>query len=105
MCSYYDHGAIQDYVVNLLRYYGFDARKEVWVGLEERVDVAGRCVHNDLCKGCSVAVEVSRTSDLAKDLSKLNKASYDLKFIILLKPYKEMPPISGVHVVKPEVSS
>ncbi|MCY0868201.1 MAG: hypothetical protein OWQ48_03100 [Desulfurococcus sp.] len=92
--GYDEHAAAQDYVVSLLRYYGFDARKEVWIS-GGRIDIAGRCVNRDLCKSYSVAIEVSRTSDLAKDLDRLSKASYDLKFVVLLKPYGELPSIFG----------
>lgn len=28
---YYDHGDVQDYLVNLLRHYGFRAGKEKWI--------------------------------------------------------------------------
>ena len=85
--SYYDHGAVQNYIASLLRHYGFNSRKEVWISREDRVDVAGWCVNKNICKGLSIAVEVSKTSDLAKDLDKLRRAKFDLKFIIMLKPY------------------
>ncbi|ADI32014.1 hypothetical protein [Staphylothermus hellenicus] len=101
MSFLYDHEAVKKYIVDLLIYYGFDARAEVWTSVG-RIDVAGKCVNNDLCKGYSIAVEISKTSDLAKDLDKLRKVNYDLKFVILLKPYEELPPVGDIRVIRPE---
>jgi len=97
--SHYDHSSVQNYVVSLLRHYGFEAKKEHWISRKDRVDVAGWCVDRKVCNDFSIAVEISRKADLAKDLAKLLRAGFDIKFIIILKPYGKIPPVEEVKIV------
>ena len=97
----YLHNQIQDYVVEVLRHYGFDARKEYWVG-DVRFDVAGKCAQGGVCRGLSIAVEVSATSDLAREIDRLMRSGFDLKFVVSLKPYEPPATIGDVKVVRVE---
>ncbi len=98
------HGDAQKYIVATLRHYGFNAKSEYNVeGAGRRIDCAGWCADEKLCDSHSIGIEISRTSDLAKDISSLAKTSFDLKFIISLKPYGQLPHPEGYYIVEPDL--
>jgi len=76
VCNDPDHSLIQDYVRDLLGFYGFMAKKEDWVSSEDRIDVTATG------KGLKIGVEVHIKGDLDRDIQKLSKYSFDLAFIV-----------------------
>ena len=101
--SLINHESAKEYVRGLLEHYGFLARTEAWTpdGVH-RVDVLAECRRPELCDEHKVAVEVERTSNLAKDAESLNSTGADVKYIALLKPYQVPSTFGDIHVVQLE---
>ncbi len=76
ICNNPDHPLIQDYVRDLLEFYGFTAKKEDWISSEDRIDVTATG------KGLKIGVEVHIKGDLDRDIQKLSKYFFDLAFIV-----------------------
>ncbi|MDK6029197.1 hypothetical protein QPL79_07455 [Ignisphaera sp. 4213-co] len=86
------HGRVVEIIEAILRHYGFSVQREYRLPTGERIDLVGQK------DSLTIAVEVSITSDLAKDIDKLSKFNADLKFIVVVKPY-EIPTINGIYIV------
>lgn len=56
-----------------------------------------------MCGHKSIGIEISKTSDSAKDLDSLGRADFDIKIIVTLKPY-EVPTsrFGDIWIAKPE---
>jgi len=91
----YEHDDVKNFIVKLLNYYGVAARSEVRV-VDRVLDIVGHYGDRKLC------IEVSKSSDLAKDLDSLKRAGCDLKFIVWLKPYEKPDRIEDVWITSPE---
>lgn len=76
ICNDPDHSLIQDYVRDLLEFYGFTAKKEDWISPEDRIDVTATG------RELKIGVEVHIKGDLDRDIQKLSKYSFDLAFIV-----------------------
>jgi len=88
----YEHDDIKEFILKLLNYCGVIVRSEVRVG--DRVFDVLACY-----EGRVSCVEVSKSSDLAKDLDSLRRASCDSKFIVWLKPYEPPEHIDDVRII------
>ena len=98
-----DHEEAKKYVMAVLRHYGFNVKPEYWImDGRRRIDCAGWCADENLCGHHTVGIEISKTSDLAKDIETLSHTTFDLKFIVLLKPY-EVHHIEDFFVVRLEL--
>ncbi len=89
--SYRDnlHKVAVETIEKILRHYGFSVQREYRLSSGERIDLFAW--KNSL----TIAIEISRTSDLAKDINKLLKSNAIHKFIVVLKPYDIPPSITG----------
>jgi len=91
----YGHDDVKELVLRILNYYGVAARSEVRVG-DRVIDVVGHYGDKTLC------IEVSRSSDFAKDLDSLRRSGCDLKLIVWLKPYEKPERVEDVWIASPE---
>jgi len=91
----FTHRDYQEAVGKLLTHYGFIPQLEYWifVGSElGRLDVYGRCARKEVCDESTVAVEVSRSSRLEKDVNRVYKSGATYGFVLAVKS-AEIPPI------------
>ena len=99
--SFIDHEEAKKYVRELLEYYGFLAKTERWsTDSKHRVDVWAECKNPELCGSHKVAVEVVRTSNLAKDAESLESFDADLKYVVLLGLWNIPQTFENIRVVK-----
>ena len=95
------HEFWKDEVEKILEYYGFDVKKEYILPSGERIDVVGWCNREKPWRGKSVAVEIEKTSPLEKDVDKLRRSGFDLKFVIRFTR-KDLPAeVGDVTIVYP----
>ena len=95
------HEFWKDEVKKILEHYGFDVKKEYPLRSGERIDVVGWCNRELPWKGKSVAIEVEKTSPLEKDVDKLRKSKFNLKFVIRFTT-KDLPAdVGGILIVYP----
>ena len=94
------HREYQEAVAKVLEHYGFITRPEFW-NSAGRLDVFGRCARRELCGEATVAVEVSRTSRLESDISRVYRSGATYGFVLAVKPV-ELPPVrwGNVFVVR-----
>ncbi|AEC52314.1 hypothetical protein PNA2_1399 [Pyrococcus sp. NA2] len=86
-----EHEIKKKEVVEVLRFYGFSARAEVYgikpEGGVGRADVVGK-------KGSiTIGVEIVDSGDVARDAKKLTMNNYDYRYIIVLNPSKKVDEI------------
>ena len=95
------HESWKDEVKGILEYYEFDVKKEYILPSGERIDVVGWCNREKPWRGKSVAVEIEKTSPLEKDVDKLRRSGFDLKFVIRFTR-KDLPAeVGDVTIVYP----
>lgn len=95
------HRGYQEAVEKLLTYYGFNAKPEHWAIANNklvRLDVYGTCARKEVCGNATVAVEVSRTSRLEKDLDRVYTVRASYGFVLATKQGLEVPPVSSGNV-------
>ena len=92
------HEFWKDEVKKILEHYGFDVKKEYPLQSGERIDVAGWCNREKPWRGKSVAVEIEKTSPLEKDVDKLRRSGFDLKFVVRFT-MKELPAEFGDVII------
>ena len=76
ICNDPDHSLIQDYIYDLLKFYGFTTKKEDLMSPEDRIDVTA------VREGLRIGIEVHIKGDLDRDIQKLSKYPFDLAFIV-----------------------
>jgi hypothetical protein len=87
----FTHREYQEAVKAILEYYGFITMLEYWSSAG-RLDVFGRCVREEVCGNATVAVEVSRTSRLERDVARVYRFGATYGFVLAVKPV-ELPPL------------
>jgi len=83
------HRDYQELVAKILSYYGFIVRTECWISIDgefRRLDVCARCGRKDLCGDATVAVEISLSSRLEKDLHTIYGSRPTYGFVLAIKP-------------------
>ena len=97
---YFTHRDYQEAVSKILIHYGFITRLEYWIfarGEFRRLDVYARCGRRDLCDDITVAVEISISSSLDKDIYVVYVSNAKYGFVLALKP-ATIPPIQGENI-------
>jgi len=98
--AYLTHTDYQKAVEKLLIYYGFSTWHEFWIPIDGemgRLDVYGSCARSDLCDKTTVAVEISRSSRLEKDINRVYKSRATYGFVLAIKLI-EIPPVAGRNI-------
>ena len=98
--AYLTHTDYQKAVEKLLIYYGFSTWREFWIPIDGemgRLDVYGSCARSDLCDKTTVAVEISRSSRLEKDINRVYKSQATYGFVLAIKLI-EIPPVAGRNI-------
>ncbi|NJE00404.1 hypothetical protein [Thermococcus sp. JdF3] len=103
--NYSHHDEVKRTIVNILRFYGFNAREEEPALLPEggygRVDVVGKK------DSVTIGVEVIDKGDVARDARKLVLNGYTYKYIVTLNPSKHVSKVivdgEVVKVLTPDV--
>ena len=94
------HRDCQEAVSKILTHYGFITQLEYWIfarGEFRRLDVYARCGRRDLCDDVTVAVEVSISSSLDKDIHVVYASNAKYGFVLALKQ-ATIPPIQGGNI-------
>ena len=98
--AYFTHSDYQKAVERVLTHYGFNVWLEYWIftdGEVGRLDVYGRCVRSEVCDDTTLAVEISRSSRLEKDINRVYKSKAKYGFVLAIKPV-EIPPMIWKNV-------
>ena len=99
--SILSHKDYQDAVDKLLTYYGYNAKLEYWTLTNNkpvRLDVYGTCARKEICNNTTVAIEVSRTSRLEKDLDRVYTVKASYGFVLAVKQGFEVPAVGSGNV-------
>ena len=100
---YLTHRDYQEAVSKILTHYGFITQLEYWIyarGEIRRLDVYARCGRRDLCNDITVAVEISISSSLDKDVHVVYASNAKYGFVLALKPAIILPLQGGnVYIV------
>ena len=97
---YFTHRDYQEAVSKILTHYGFITQLEYWIfarGEFRRLDVYARCGRRDLCDDITVAVEISISSSLDKDIHVVYASNTRYGFVLALKP-AIVPSLQGENI-------
>lgn len=86
--AYFTHSDYQKAVERVLTHYGFNVWLGYWIftdGEVGRLDVYGRCVRSKVCGDATLAVEISRSSRLEKDINRVYKSKAKYGFVLAIK--------------------
>jgi hypothetical protein len=96
----FTHRDYQEAVAKILTHYGFITQLEYWIytrGAIHRLDIYARCGRKDLCDDATVAVEVSISSRLEKDIYAVHASKAKYGFVLALKS-TSIPSIQGSNI-------